>query len=65
MEKVKVDTEVRKLDQLRAAHLNQQHSIRLQLRSLPSEIKDRQERIEEAVGGYISGATAMPATNSR
>lgn len=46
MEKVKVDTEIRKLDQLRAAHLNQQHSIRLQLRSLPSEIKDRQERLE-------------------
>jgi hypothetical protein len=46
MEKVKVDTEIRKLDQLRAAHLNQQHSIRLQIRSLPSEIRDRQERIE-------------------
>ncbi len=46
MEKVKVDTEIRKLDQLRAAHLNQQHSIRLQIRSLPSEIKERQERIE-------------------
>ena len=46
MEKVKVDTEVRKLDQLRAAHLNQQHSIRLQLRSLPVEIRERQERIE-------------------
>jgi N12 class adenine-specific DNA methylase len=46
MEKVKVDTEIRKLDQLRAAHLNQQHRIRLQLRSLPSEIGERQERIE-------------------
>jgi N12 class adenine-specific DNA methylase len=46
MEKVKVDTEIRKLDQLRAAHLNQQHSIRLQSRSLPSEIKDRQERLK-------------------
>ena len=45
MEKVKVDTEIRKLDQLRAAHLNQQHSIRLQIRALPSEIKERQERI--------------------
>src|ERR1019366_6573144 len=45
MEKVKIDTEVRKLDQLRAAHLNQQHSIRLQIHSLPSEIKERQERI--------------------
>ena len=28
MEKVKVDTEIRKLDQLRAGHVNQQHSIR-------------------------------------
>src|ERR1035437_6471896 len=46
MEKVKIDTEVRKLDQLRAAHLNQQHSIRLQIHSLPSEIKERQERLE-------------------
>ena len=46
MEKVKVDTEIRKLDQLRAAHLNQQYSIRQQLRSLPSEIKERHERIE-------------------
>ncbi len=45
MEKVRIDTEVRKFDQLRAAHLNQQHSIRLQLRALPAEIKERQERI--------------------
>src|SRR6202043_935538 len=28
MEKVKVDTEIRKLDQLRSAHVNQQHNIR-------------------------------------
>jgi hypothetical protein len=46
MEKVKTDTEIRRLDQLRAAHLNQQHGIRLQIRSLPPEIRDRQERIE-------------------
>jgi N12 class adenine-specific DNA methylase len=46
MEKVKVDTEIRKLDQLRAAHLNQQYSIRQQLRSLPVEIRERHERIE-------------------
>src|SRR5690348_7332072 len=45
MEKVKVDTEIRRLDQLRAAHLNQQHSIRLQLRALPTEIREREERI--------------------
>ena len=46
MEKVKIDTEIRKLDQLRAAHLNQQHKIRLEIRSLPPEIRERQERIE-------------------
>jgi hypothetical protein len=34
MEKVKVDTELRKLDQLRAAHLNQQHNIRWKIRNL-------------------------------
>jgi hypothetical protein len=28
MEKVRIDTEVRKLDQLRAMHLNQQHQVR-------------------------------------
>jgi hypothetical protein len=38
MEKVKIDTEVRKLDQLRAAHLNQQHGIRWELRDLPDKI---------------------------
>ena len=46
MEKVKVDTEIRKLDQLRASHRNQQYSIRQQLNSLPSEIRERHERIE-------------------
>src|SRR5580658_3673393 len=38
MEKVKVDTEVRKLDQLRSSHMNQQHNIRWQVRSLPEKI---------------------------
>jgi N12 class adenine-specific DNA methylase len=46
MEKVKIDTEIRKLDQLRAVHLNQQHRIRLEVRSLPPEIRERQDRIE-------------------
>jgi TolA-binding protein len=45
MEKVKVDTEVRKLDQLRAAHVNQQHSIRMQLHRLPLEIAEAQRNI--------------------
>ena len=40
MEKVKVDTEIRKLDQLRSAHLNQQHNIRWQIRNLPETIAE-------------------------
>jgi N12 class adenine-specific DNA methylase len=39
MEKVKVDTEIRKLDQLRSSHINQQHNIRWQVRSLPEQIE--------------------------
>ena len=46
MEKVKIDTEVRKLDQLRAAHLNQQHTIRWQLRSLPDQIASAGEALD-------------------
>jgi N12 class adenine-specific DNA methylase len=45
MEKVKIDTEIRKLDQLRAAHLNQQHNIRWQLRSLPPEIAEARQTL--------------------
>ena len=48
MEKVKVDTEIRKLDQLRSAHTNQQHSIRWEVRKLPEQIqrlKQSHERI--------------------
>ncbi len=39
MEKVKVDTEIRKLDQLRSSHINQQYNIRWQVRSLPEHIE--------------------------
>ena len=45
MEKVKI-AEFRKLDQLRAVHLNQQHSIRWQLCNLPEKIEDAREMIE-------------------
>ena len=44
MEKVKVDTEVRKLDQLRASHVNQQHNIRWALKSLPDHIERAENR---------------------
>jgi hypothetical protein len=46
MEKVKIDTEIRKLDQLRAAHLNQQHNIRWQLRNLPDQIAKADETLD-------------------
>jgi hypothetical protein len=39
MEKVKVDTEIRKLDQLRASHINQQHKIRWEVKNLPDYIR--------------------------
>ena len=44
LEKVRVDTEVRKLDQLRASHINQQHNIRWELKSLPERIERAQKR---------------------
>ncbi|HSM79375.1 MAG TPA: hypothetical protein VLT57_17170 [Bryobacteraceae bacterium] len=52
MEKVKVDTEVRKLDQLRSSHINQQHNIRWQIKSLPEHI-DRAQKYHAAVSADI------------
>ncbi len=48
MEKVRVDTEIRKLDQLRSAHVSQQHTIRWAVRSLPEKI-DRSKRAHERI----------------
>jgi hypothetical protein len=52
MEKVKVDTEIRKLDQLRASHINQQHNIRWQIKSLPEQI-ERARKYYAAVSADI------------
>jgi N12 class adenine-specific DNA methylase len=52
MEKVKVDTEIRKLDQLRSSHINQQHNIRWQVKSLPEQI-ERGMRYHAAVSADI------------
>jgi N12 class adenine-specific DNA methylase len=52
MEKVKVDTEIRKLDQLRSSHVNQQHNIRWQVKSLPEQI-ERATRYHAAVSADI------------
>jgi N12 class adenine-specific DNA methylase len=46
MEKVKVDTEIRKLDQLRSSHINQQHNIRWQVRNIPDHIRRAKETAE-------------------
>ena len=43
MEKVKIDTEVRKLDMLRTAHLNQQYEIGRQVKDLPGRIENSRE----------------------
>jgi N12 class adenine-specific DNA methylase len=49
MEKVRVDTEVRKLDQLRSAHLSQQHRIRMELSSLPQQIARARTSLEKVL----------------
>jgi len=43
MEKVRIDTEVRRLDMLRAAYLNQQYEIGKQVRDLPGQIADAKQ----------------------
>jgi hypothetical protein len=56
MEKVKIDTEVRKLDMLRAAHLNQQYEIGRQVRELPV-------RIERSRAYYLGLLTDIATRN--
>jgi hypothetical protein len=48
MEKVRVDTEIRKLDQLRSAHINQQHNIRWEIKNLPEKIRRSKESLGRA-----------------
>jgi hypothetical protein len=60
MEKVKMDTEVRKLDQLRSAHVSQQHSIRLQLHRLPLEITETHPSIATIARASSSTPLFMP-----
>jgi N12 class adenine-specific DNA methylase len=62
MEKVRVDTEIRRLDQLRASHVNQQHNIRWQVRSLPEHI-EQARKFHEALCADLR--TRAPTRNSR
>src|SRR5207302_5064699 len=54
MEKVRIDTEVRKLDMLKASHLNQQFEIGKQVRELPERITQSRE--------YLAGLLTDRAT---
>ena len=45
VEKIKIDTEVRKLDQLRAVHDNQQRHIRWEIRDLPRQIAEAKQHL--------------------
>src|SRR5260221_12879037 len=57
MEKVRIDTEVRRLDMLRAAHLNQQYEIVRQVRELP-------ERIDRTRDYYAGLLTDLATRNA-
>ena len=50
VEKIKIDTEIRKLDQLRAVHANQQRHIRWEIRDLPRHIADTKQRLADMEG---------------
>ena len=47
VEKIKIDTEVRKLDQLRTVHANEQRRIRWELRDLPRQIIEAKEQLAQ------------------
>ena len=47
VEKIKIDTEIRKLDQLRAVHANQQRHIRWEVRDVPRHITETKQRLAE------------------
>jgi hypothetical protein len=50
VEKIKIDTEIRKLDQLRAVHANQQRHIRWEIRDLPRHIAETKQRLADIEG---------------
>jgi len=58
VEKIKVDTEIRKLDQLRAVHANQQRHIRWEIRDLPRQIAEAKQHL-----AHIEADIAIRDTN--
>src|SRR5208283_1235052 len=59
MEKVRIDTEIRKLDQLRSAHINQQHKIRSEMTRLPERIRSAQK-----IAGGLESDIALRDANT-
>jgi N12 class adenine-specific DNA methylase len=47
VEKIKIDTEARKLDQLRGIHANQQRHIRWEIRDLPRQIAQAKQHLDD------------------
>jgi N12 class adenine-specific DNA methylase len=60
VEKIKIDTEIRKLDQLRAVHANQQRHIRWTMRDLPRQITEGKRHLAQ----IESDITTRNATES-
>jgi N12 class adenine-specific DNA methylase len=54
VEKIKIDTEIRKLDQLRAVHANQQRHIRWEIRDLPRQITDAKQHLSHIEADVVT-----------
>ena len=54
VEKIKVDTEIRKLDQLRSVHANQQRRVRWEVRDLPRQTIEAKEHLAEIQGDILT-----------
>ena len=59
VEKIKIDTEIRKLDQLRAVHANQQRHIRWEIRDLPRHIAEAKQRLAEIEADILTRNTTI------
>ena len=54
VEKIKIDTEIRKLDQLRAVHANQQRHIRWEIRDLPRQIAEKKQHLAQIEADIVT-----------
>jgi hypothetical protein len=59
VEKIKIDTEIRKLDQLRAVHANQQRHVRWEIRDLPRHVAEAKQRLVEIEADIVTRKTTI------